>query len=150
MQQQQPVPQKKATIPHKIFLASQGNYDLFYESTNGRLNILYISTTQEILEEKYESMCNKIFTQESDQKKIAFLNVGNLHYAVVATGSFGDSGDNISRAEEQIESYAALKRQLYLFHDLLRFRIKISLNSAPMNIALSQGDTRRLVRVRIP
>lgn len=114
------------------FLASQGHCELFYNSMKGRFGILAVGTTQELLEAEYENTCCKIVAQDV-KKKIVFLNVGNLHYAVVAL--------------DYKTTAASLKRQVTLFHDLLRFRLKINLNAAPMNAALNLNETRRLVKV---
>lgn len=118
--------------PSKIFLASQGNSELYYTTTKSRMGILMISVTQDVLEAHYENTCNKIITQDP-KKKIVFLNIGNLHYAVIA--------------ENDSASVAFLRRQLLLFHDLLRFRVKITLNAAPMNATLNLTETRRLIKV---
>ncbi|KAL0478706.1 hypothetical protein AKO1_008276, partial [Acrasis kona] len=108
-------------------MAFQGSVQIYFDMQHDR-DIPFLTLSQEMLDEGYDSSCHQILT--TSNKKAIMRQVGNLHYCVVTEGE-----------EKDHETPASLFRQLCLFHDLLCFRVKIVQNQSLYNRPHSRSET---------
>lgn len=110
------------------FFVSLSSVGIYYDHPKGPLWIPTCSTTQDILEEKYNTQCRKI--TGTGKRKIVFLSNGGLRFFVVS--------------DDDVDTSTSLKDLLYLFNDLLLMRIRIP--KQLYNRSINHNETQQLLQ----